>query len=88
MFRGNYDKADEMLRQYIYQSTRLKVADSADASGEQDYYKGMFGGMRRGGIGSGSYGLNSRDLPLSKSQYYELLELLVFYIWLPSKGYR
>jgi hypothetical protein len=26
-------------------------------------------------------------LPLSKCEYYELLELLVFFIWLPSKGY-
>ncbi len=45
--------------------------------------------MRRGGMGSGSFGMSvSKDLPLSKEEYYELLELLVIYIWLPSKGYE
>ena len=51
----------------------------------------MFGGMRKGGtrlMGSGGFSVNAKDLPLSKSEYYELLELLVFFIWLPSKGYE
>ena len=50
----------------------------------------MFGGLRhqRSMMGSGSFGMNiTKDLPLSKSEYYQLLELLVVYIWLPSKGY-
>jgi hypothetical protein len=50
----------------------------------------MFGGMRqqRSMMGSGSFGINiTKDLPLSKVEYYQLLELLVVYIWLPSKGY-
>lgn len=45
--------------------------------------------MRRGGLGSGVFGMNvAKDLPLSKDEYYELLELLVIYIWLPSKGFE
>lgn len=54
----------------------------------------MFGGMRKGQqfgggrmMGSGGFSVNAKDLPLSKNEYYELLELLVFFIWLPSKGY-
>lgn len=40
-------------------------------------------------MGSGSFGVNiTKDLPLSKDEYYHLLELLVVYIWLPSKGYQ
>lgn len=38
-------------------------------------------------LGSGGLGMNARDLPLTKSEYYELLELLIFYIMLPSKGF-
>jgi len=39
-------------------------------------------------MGSGNFGMNiTKDLPLSKNEYYQLLELLVVYIWLPSKGY-
>ena len=38
-------------------------------------------------MGAGSFGMNiTKDLPLSKDEYYELLELLVLYIWLPYKG--
>ena len=47
--------------------------------------------MRRTGfgmMGSSSFGANTRDLPLSKEEYYELLELLVFYILIPSKGFE
>jgi len=44
---------------------------------------------QRSMMGSGSFGLNiTKDLPLSKDEYYQLLELLVVYIWLPSKGYH
>ena len=40
-------------------------------------------------MGTGSFGMNiTKDLPLSKDEYYQLLELLVVYIWLPSKGYQ
>lgn len=39
-------------------------------------------------MGSGGFSINAKDLPLSKNEYYQLLELLVFYIWLPSKGYE
>ena len=39
-------------------------------------------------MGSGGFSVNAKDLPLSKNEYYELLELLVFFIWLPSKGYE
>ncbi len=38
-------------------------------------------------MGSGGFGVNARDLPLSKEEYYELLELLIFYVLLPSQGY-
>lgn len=54
----------------------------------------MFGGMRKGHqfgggrvMGSGGFSVNAKDLPLSKQEYYQLLELLVFFVWLPSKGY-
>ena len=30
----------------------------------------------------------TQDLPLSQDEYYYLLELLVIYIWLPSKGFE
>jgi hypothetical protein len=39
-------------------------------------------------MGSGSFSMNAKDLPLGKNEYFELLELLVFFIWLPSKGYN
>lgn len=49
----------------------------------------MFSGMRRPGMmGSGNFGVNARDLPLSKDQYYELLELLIIFIMLPSIGFE
>ena len=54
----------------------------------------MFGGMRKhnsygmGGMGSGGFSMNAKDLPLGKAEYYQLLELLVFFIWLPSKGFE
>lgn len=88
IYRGNYERADNLLRQYIYQSTRLKT--ESESSSKQEYYKGMFGGMKhqRSMMGAGSFGMNiTKDLPLSKDEYYTLLELLVVYIWLPSKGY-
>jgi hypothetical protein len=31
--------------------------------------------------------MNAKDLPLGKNEYYQLLELLVFFILLPSKGF-
>jgi hypothetical protein len=89
IYRGNYEKADELLRQYIFQSTRLKT--ESESTSKQEYFKGMFGGMRhqRSMMGTGSFGMNiTKDLPLSKDEYYQLLELLVVYIWLPSKGYQ
>ena len=40
-------------------------------------------------MGQGGLGVNiTKDLPLSKEEYYELLEMLVIYIWLPQKGYE
>lgn len=41
-----------------------------------------------GGMGSGGFSMNAKDLPLGKNEYYQLLELLVFFIWLPSKGFE
>jgi hypothetical protein len=50
---------------------------------------GGFGGARRhGGLGSGGFGINTRDLPLGKEEYNELLELLVFHVLLPWKGFK
>ena len=89
IYRGNYEKADSLLRQYISQSTRLKT--ESESTSKQEYFKGMFGGMRqqRSMMGSGSFGMNiTKDLPLSKDEYYQLLELLVVYIWLPFKGFH
>ena len=39
-------------------------------------------------MGSGSFGVNMRELPLSKEEYFELLELLIIYVMLPSRGYK
>lgn len=39
-------------------------------------------------MGSGSFGLNAKDLPLGKDEYYELMELLVFYVMLPNRGFE
>jgi hypothetical protein len=76
------------LRQYIYQSTRLKNNENSDEK-QGEYYKGMFNGIRRPLMGQGGLGVNiTKDLPLSKEEYYELLEMLVIYIWLPQKGYE
>lgn len=92
--RGNFTKADDLLRNYIFQSTRLGEekskgsSNAADKEKQNDYYKGMFGGMKRHTmLGSGGLGVNAKDLPLSKVEYYELLEVLIFYIMLPSKGF-
>ena len=38
-------------------------------------------------MGNGGFGVNARELPLSKVEYYELLEMLVFYVMLPSRGF-
>ena len=46
------------------------------------------GGFGAGGIGSGSFGVNARDLPLTKEEYFDLLELLVFYVMVPSRGFK
>ena len=46
----------------------------------------MFQNVRRG-LGSGGFGVNNRDLPLSKDEYNELLELLVFFVLLPWRGF-
>ena len=87
IYRGQFDKADEMLRDYIFQSTRLRT-EAASEEGKE--YKSMWSSMRKpgfGGFGNSSLSSAARDLPLSKQEYYDLLELLVFYILLPSKGY-
>lgn len=39
-------------------------------------------------MGSGSFDINAKDLPLSKDEYYELMELLVFYVMLPNRGFE
>ena len=86
VYRGHHEKADELLRNYIFHSTRLR----AHRDEENSEYKSMWSSIRKpgfGSLGSGNLGSNSRDLPLAKEEYYELLELLVFYILLPSKGY-
>ena len=87
IYRGQLEKADEMLRDYIFQSTRLRTEAAAEEGKE---YKSMWSSMRKpgfGGFGSSSLASAARDLPLSKQEYYDLLELLVFYILLPSKGF-
>ena len=88
IYREEWERAEDMIRTYVYESTRLR--GPKEESHEQ--YKNLFGGMRRGvsfsGMGSGGFGHNTRDLPLGKDEYYELMELLVFYVLLPSKGYK
>jgi len=43
-------------------------------------------GMSKSGFGSSDFSDHSDKLPLSNPQYYQLLELLVFHVYLPSKG--
>ena len=31
---------------------------------------------------------SDKDLPLTKGQYFELIELLIFYVILPEKGMK
>ena len=50
--RGNYERADDLLRQYIFESTRLRIEDSSAIIGPRNSqkdkkYTDMFGGMRK-----------------------------------------
>ena len=69
IYRKQYEKAGNLIRKYIYQSTRLNEGEKQE---EMDVF-----GMRRWATGV------SKDLPLSKDGFYELIELLVFNVMLP-----
>eukprot|EP00347_Sterkiella_histriomuscorum_P001446 403372009 len=103
--RNNYERASNLIKNYISQSTRLDeeklkkdndinssqnqkdVVGTQNMSSQGSYYQNLFGGMRKFNNYSSSSS-SSKDLPLTKSQFYELLELLIFNITLPDKGMK
>ncbi|CDW88440.1 UNKNOWN [Stylonychia lemnae] len=91
--RSNFEYAAYLIKNYISQSTRLEQQnESANANmigggkdaGQNQYYRGLFGGMR--GFNSYTNAQQNKDLPLSKDQYFKLLELLIFFVILPHLG--
>ena len=74
IYANLYSQAEELIKGYISASTALKQDNTNEGSQEQQKPMWLSG--------------KSGELELSEPEYTELIELLVFAIYLPQKGYK